>query len=239
MKIIQSLFVNQAALNTTELKSANQEQQLQSQPKKDTYTPSQKEPLWRYSVKEVKTSISLNITSLGTFKQPNWNIIPTKGMQTPSQDELVAQIQALAKNKPDSVTGSEQEWQHFWQTKNFLRVQYLSAVSPDRKALHAEAMDVVKKLEEQQPKHTRPLTLVDYLTIQDLKLSIDAAQNQNATVTPVHKTGGGYEYMIGTGEDTLMSSHNGQWYYSKTPLEQIQQDEFNQIFDTAEQSQNF
>lgn len=34
MKIIQSLFVNQAALNTTELKSTNQEEQLQGQPKK-------------------------------------------------------------------------------------------------------------------------------------------------------------------------------------------------------------
>jgi len=228
MKITQSQVIPQ----TTDTQKTNTVKQQTSSPQQlDSYTPTKEQELWGYSVNEVKRF------TRDTFTHPNWNLIPTKGMETPSQEELVAQIQNLARNMPDKETGTKEEWDMFWQQKNQLRVQYLSFVSPDRKALHVGALKVAKKVEEEQPEHVRPLTLVDYLIMDDLDLTLDAETRkmmQNASVIPIHTAGGGYDYEIHYGGEAVMRSFNGSWHFQLTKAELARQDEFNRIFEAAQ-----
>ena len=230
MKITQSQHIQQTA-TTSQVNPTKQ--QLKTAPQLETYTPSQRTALWSYSVNEVTTF------TRNAFTQPNWDLIPTKGMPTPPEHELVAQIQDLARNMPDKEAGTKEEWDLFWNQKYRLMTQYQSAVSPDRKALHAQALKVAKKVEEEQPKHIRPLTLVDYLIIDDLNLTLDPQSKQlmqSATVNPVHKTGGGYEYEVHYGGELVMMSMNGQWGAVLTTAELARNEEFERIFDLAQQA---
>lgn len=231
MKIASLLQTQQVTTATSKDKPTEQETKTTAQ--LETYTPSERTPLSGYSAKEVKT-ITRN-----TFTQPNWDLIPTKGMPTPSQEELVAQIQDLARNMPDKKTGTDQEWDAFWSQKYRLMTQYESAVSPDRKALHAQALKVAKKVEEEQPKHVRPLTLVDYLILDDLDLTLDPESQQlmqNTTITPMHRTGGGYDYQVHYGGELVMMSTYGEWGAVLTKAELARRDEFERIFEKAQQA---
>lgn len=228
MKITQSQVIPQTiAIQKTD----TAKQQTSTQEQLDSYTSAKRQELWGYSVNEVKKIVP------NTFTHPNWNLIPTKGMETPPQEQLVAQIQDLARNVPDKKTGTKEEWDLFWAKKYQLRTQYTSLVSPDRKALHAAALKVAKKVEEEQPKHTRPLTLVDYLIMDDLDLTLEPETRkmmQNASITPIHRTGGGYDYEINYGGQVVMRSINGSWGYDATPAELARQNEFELIFEAAQ-----
>lgn len=226
MKITPTQHVQQSNMAS---KAAATGQQPKAVDKLDQYIPAKKAALWSYSANEVNTFMR------NSFKQPNWDLIPTKGMLTHSQDELVAQIQELARDMPDKKTGTKEQWDNFWNQKYRLMTQYQSAVSPDRKALHAQALKVAKKVEEEQPKHVRPLTLVDYLVMDDLQLKLDPeTQAQGCTVTPIHKTGGGYDYQIDSGGELVMRSINGQWGAVLTTAELKRNEEFERIFEAAQ-----
>lgn len=229
MKITPSQLIQQKEIA---LKTTVTSERIKPTGQLDQYIPTKKAALWSYSASEVQ------IFTRNSFTRPNWDMIPTKGMPTPPQEELVAQIQELARNMPDKETGTREQWDSFWNQKYRLMAQYQSAVSPDRKALHAQALKVAKMVEEEQPKDVRPVTLVDYLVMDDLNIKLDPeaqqAKVQGSTVTPVHKTGGGYDYQIHYGGERVMMSHNGQWGAVLTAAELERNEEFSRIFEASQ-----
>lgn len=72
----------------------------------------------------------------------------------------------------------------------------------------------------------------------DLNLVLDPetqqAKKQGCTVTPVHRTGGGYDYQIHYGGERIMMSQNGQWGAVLTAAEPERKEEFNRIFEAAQ-----
>ena len=194
------------------------------------YSPSTKQSLWGYSMHEVKSKAT------DTFTQPNWDVIPTQGGSAFSDEQLIAQAKQLASNAPDRETATEDEWNAFLAKKERLAVQYISSVSPDRKALHAAALKVAKKVEQEEPDKLRPLTLLDFLIMDDLNLTFDRETREllkKSKITSIARGDGGFDYNVKYDDEVVLKSVNGQWTYELTGAEQQRQQQFEQIFQEA------
>ena len=82
------------------------------------------------------------ITS-GSNGEPNWSYIPSKGKSTKTQTEFVSEIKKLAQKAANTTSKTELESIHRQRTK--LCAEYISDVSPDRKALYQQAKNAVKR----------------------------------------------------------------------------------------------
>lgn len=222
MKITHSLQIQSQPIDGVFKKS----KQSQQTAKHETYSRSIQVPALNYSPNAVAATYSRNLLLPADINKPDWNYIPTKGMKVSSQEELLAQIKALATKEASTPDGRLND------QFNRLYAQYLSSVSPDRKALHKQAMKVIKQYEAEDPKHTRELTLVDYLNEIDENLTKNATQlaGGTGTVSSIINSRGGYDYEVNVGGQTLMSSVNGHWQYGKTPAEEQKSKEFYQIY---------
>lgn len=236
MKITHVFSSQRSSVNAT-----NKQEQSDSQKQKsksyDTYTPSQQSPLLNYSVKEVQTMGNPNLLLPGNINKPNWHVIPTKGMDRPSQEELISQIKELAIRYARATSNQEEAFLNTH--KNHLFAQWVSPVSPDRKALYEKAMKAIKKFEEEEPKHMYEMILVDYLNeMDDISMEhmgqTDRKAGGGISIQSSYSTRtGGYDYDVKMGGQTVMGSTNGHWYYSLTPAESLKKDEFYQIYWTA------
>ncbi|KQL18202.1 hypothetical protein ACFFHH_00415 [Cytobacillus solani] len=227
MKITHSLPIQSQTIDSAHKKSKQSQQTVQH----ETYTKSTQEPSWNYSVTEVSATYSRNLLLPTDINKPDWSLIPTKGMQVPSQEELIAQIKALATKMANAPYHKDVDQLHA--QFNRLHTQYLSPVSPDRKALHEQAMRVIKQYEAEKPTQTRELTLVDYLNEMDEIYTKNTTQLAGGTVSSSINSQGGYDYEVKVGGQTLMSSVNGHWLYGKTPAEEQKSKEFYQIYWSA------
>ncbi|WP_107948004.1 hypothetical protein [Lysinibacillus parviboronicapiens] len=195
--------------------------------------------LWNYSVHEVGKTSTINPVSsrLNGLNTPNWDVIPTKGMNVPPQDELINQMREVARRtalaaKSARRNGDESTAINLQIEK--LLAQYISPVSPDRKALHQQAMKAIKKHESEN--HMTPVgdpSLVDYLNKMD---NIPTATNKSLSlsgggiVRPTMNSLGGYDYDVMVGGHTLLASVNGNWHYGLTPAESMKEKEFYQMY---------
>ena len=91
-----------------------------------------------YKMKSIKRQNTNN-----DLKSPNWNTIPTKGMNVPSDKELEVKIKELARREAHAKT--DREFNEIEQERKQLNAQYLSKVSPDRKALYKDVLEEVNK----------------------------------------------------------------------------------------------
>lgn len=74
--------------------------------------------------------------------EPDWSMIPSAGKSNKSQAEFVSEIKELAQRAANTTSKTELESIHRQRTR--LCAEYISDVSPDRKALYQQAKNAVK-----------------------------------------------------------------------------------------------
>ncbi|KOY82801.1 hypothetical protein I6G82_12650 [Lysinibacillus macroides] len=196
----------------------------------ETYSHSQAaNPLSNYTPNEVGKQATVQSAPLylNNLATPDWDIIPTKGKQAPPPDELIAQMKDIVlKNVlADKTTPIRQI--------EVLLAQYISPVSPDRKALYQKAMKAIKQFEAEKKENATPLgelSLVTHLNNMDFGTEKNIAMSANGIIKPVMNSLGGYDYEVVVGGQTLLTSTNGNWDYVMTPAEQQKRDEFYKIY---------
>ena len=82
--------------------------------------------------------------------EPDWSMIPSAGKSNKSQAEFVAEIKELAQRAANTTSKTELESIHRQRTR--LCAEYISDVSPDRKALYQQAKNAVKRQKNSNPK---------------------------------------------------------------------------------------
>jgi len=180
---------------------------------------------------------SISVNNSDTIKAPNWEVIPYKGMQTPSKDELIKQIKDLATKSAEVVTVGDSAYVNYLEEK--LSAQYLSSVSPDRKTLYKEAIQTIKHQKQNKGNFQGEKTLVDYLNenddIDSLKNGEPSPLSSGGSITPIWNSRGGYDYDVSVDKNTVLSSNQGLggWTFTMTPAELQKQNEFNKIFDNT------
>jgi len=188
------------------------------------------ELLYNYTPNEVGMKANVNLIASCSLNTPNWDIIPTKGMKVPPQDVLISQLKALVEKSVRNTNQDAIEGFHY--ELNKLHAQYISSVSPDRKTLHKQAMQAIKKFESEETTQIREMTLVDYLIKHD---NIQTETNKSLAagggmVRPSINSLGGYDYDVVVGGITVLGSINGQWHYGTTPAEELKSKEFYQLY---------
>ena len=179
----------------------------------------------------------ISVNNSDTIKAPNWEVIPYKGMQTPSKDELIKQIKDLATKSAEVVTVGDSAYVNYLEEK--LSAQYLSSVSPDRKTLYKEAIQTIKHQKQNKGNFQGEKTLVDYLNendgIDSLKNGEPSPLSSGGSITPIWNSRGGYDYDVSVGKNIVLSSNQGLGgcTFTMTPAELEKKNEFNKIFDST------
>ncbi len=187
------------------------------------------ELLYNYTPNEVGMKSNVNLVASRSLNTPNWDIIPTKGMKVPPQDVLISQLKALVEKSVQNTNRDAVEGFHY--EKNKLHAQYISSVSPDRKTLHKQAMQAIKKFESEETTQNREMTLVDYLIKHDnIQLETNNSLAAGGMVRPSINSLGGYDYDVVVGGITILGSTNGQWHYGTTPAEELKSKEFYELY---------
>lgn len=180
---------------------------------------------------------SISFNNLTAIKSPNWELVPYKGMQTPSNDDLLNQIKALATKRAEAVTDTDFAYVNYQEEK--LSAQYLSSVSPDRKTLYKEAVQTIKHQNKKAENFQGEKTLIDYLNENDgaysLKNGKPSPLPSGGSITAIWNSRGGYDYDVSVGGNTVLSSNQGLggWTFTMTPEELQKKNEFNKIFDST------
>lgn len=93
---------------------------------------------------------------------PDWSIIPSSGKSSKSKAEFTDEIKELARKAAETTSKKELEYIHSQRTK--LCAEYMSDVSPDRKALYRQAENALKGQGGNPKCHgSGELTLLDFL----------------------------------------------------------------------------
>lgn len=181
-------------------------------------------------------SISFNNSS--SINAPNWELVPHKGMQTPSKDELIKQIRDLSAKRSKAVTDNDFASLNVQEAK--LSAQYISSVSPDRKTLYHEAAQAIRSQKQNKNYSEGEKTLVDYLNEHDgvrnnLKNGKPSSLSSGGSITPIYNSRGSYDYDVSVGGNVVLSSNQGLggWTFTLTPAELQKKNEFNQIFNNS------
>ncbi|QOX63248.1 hypothetical protein FRZ06_07755 [Anoxybacterium hadale] len=111
-----------------------------------------------------------SLSSLSLFDRVNWDVIPHKGMARPTEQEFDVLMNDLAKALAEArAEKDDAKYKSLSLTKEKVYAQYLSAVSPDRKALVKDASQVINggTRNHQRKKSEEPKNLIDFLNIRD------------------------------------------------------------------------
>ncbi len=181
---------------------------------------------------------SINFDNYGAINAPNWELIPHKGMQSPSKDELIKQIKDLAAKRAEAVTDKDFASVNYQEAR--LSAQYLASVSPDRITLYKEAVQTIRSQKQNKEYSEGEKTLVEYLNIKDgfvspLKNGKPYPLSCGGSITPIYNSRGGYDYDVRVGGNIVLSSNQGLggWTFTMTPAEMGKKNEFNRIFDST------
>ena len=90
------------------------------------------------AVNSVNTKHSMPLSGKG----PDWSIIPSSGKSSKSKAEFTDEIKELARKAANTTSKAELEYIHRRRTE--LCAEYMSDVSPDRKALYRQAENALK-----------------------------------------------------------------------------------------------
>ena len=166
---------------------------------------------------------------------PDWSIIPSSGKSSKSKAEFTDEIKELARKAAETTSKKELEYIHSQRTK--LCAEYMSDVSPDRKALYRQAENALKGQGGNPKCHgSGELTLLDFLEAADGRTE-DLAKKKfilagGGTLTCPILTSGGYGadiYYQGTKVLTYLGSGYG-WACERTPAEREKEREFYGIY---------
>lgn len=205
-------------------------QMAQSTTKTDEFIrSSSKSDLWSYSMKEVKSPIVRSYSTFASIPEPDWRTIPTKGGRTLSDEEMLEQIKSVAQREAlMRHTNNYEQSDSIARIKQYLSTQYISDVSPDRKALYEQAKKISQQGEQEQSKYPLSFTLVDIMCDLD---KIEGFNNNHGTLTTSYTTGYGEDYELNIGEQCVLSTSRGIWQYHSTPLEGMKREEFYKIYE--------
>ncbi|MDE7445222.1 MAG: hypothetical protein K2N15_05875 [Lachnospiraceae bacterium] len=166
---------------------------------------------------------------------PDWSIIPSSRKSSKSKAEFTDEIKELARKAANTTSKAELEAIHRRRTE--LCAEYMSDVSPDRKALYQQAKNALKGQGGNPICHgSGELTLLDFLEAaegRDGKLAEKKfALAGGSTLTCPILTGGGHGadiYYQGTKALTYLGSGYG-WACERTPAEREKEREFYGIY---------
>ena len=166
---------------------------------------------------------------------PDWSIIPSSRKSSKSPAEFTDEIKELARKAANTTSKAELEAIHRRRTE--LCAEYMSDVSPDRKALYQQAKNALKGQGSNPKCHgSGELTLLDFLEAaegRDGKLAEKKfALAGGGTLTCPILTGGGHGvdiYYQGTKALTYLGSGYG-WACERTPAEREKEREFYGIY---------
>ena len=184
------------------------------------------------TVNSANTKYRMSVSSGGG---PDWSIIPSSGKSSKSKAEFTDEIKELARKAANTTNTAELEYIHRRRTK--LCAEYMSDVSPDRKALYQQAKNALKG-QGSNPKcrGVGELTLLDFLEVAEGRNSNLAekkfALTGGGTLTCPILTGGGHGadiYYQGTKVLTYLGSGYG-WACERTPAEREKEREFYGIY---------
>lgn len=167
--------------------------------------------------------------------EPDWSMIPSAGKSSKSQAEFVSEIKELAQRAANTTSKTELESIHRQRTR--LCAEYISDVSPDRKALYQQAKNAVKSQNgNPKCKGIGELSLLDFL-------ERAGGKNNNLAQKKFALAGGGtLECPILTGEGygadisyqgTKVLTYLGDgygWGCERTPAEREKEREFYGIY---------
>ena len=110
------------------------------------------------TLNSANTKHSMSLSSRG----PDWSLIPSAGKSNKSKAEFADEIKKLARMAAETTSKKELEYIHSQRTK--LCAEYMSDVSPDRKALYQQAENALKGQDGNPKCHgSGELTLLDFL----------------------------------------------------------------------------
>lgn len=169
--------------------------------------------------------------SLSSGEAPDWSIIPSSGKSSKSKAEFTDEIKELARKAANTTNKAELEYIHRRRTE--LCAEYMSDVSPDRKALYRQAENALKgQGGNLKCKGSGELTLLDFLEAADGRTDSLAEKKftlaGGGTLTCPILTSGGYGvdiYCQGTKVLTYLSSGYG-WACERTPAEREKKGSF-------------
>ncbi len=155
----------------------------------------------------------------------DWAMIPSARKSNKSQAEFVDEIKELARRAANTTNKAELEYIHRQRTE--LCAEYMSDVSPDRKALYQQAKKAMQSQSgNPQCQGIGELTLLDFLEAAEGKSSNLAEKKftlagGGTLVCPILTSGGhGADiYYQGTKVLTYLGSGYG-WACERTPAEQ-------------------
>lgn len=183
------------------------------------------------TVNSANTKYHMPLSSGG----PDWSIIPSSGKSSKTKAEFTDEIKELARKAAN--TTSKAELEHIHRRRAELCAEYMSDVSPDRKALYQQAKNALKGQGGNPKCHgSGELTLLDFLEAAEGRIS-NLAEKQFAlagggTLTCPILTGGGHGadiYCQGTKVLTYLGSGYG-WACERTPAEREKEREFYGIY---------
>ena len=184
------------------------------------------------TVNSANTKYRMSVSSGGG---PDWSIIPSSGKSSKSKAEFTDEIKELARKAANTTNKAELESIHRRRTE--LCAEYMSDVSPNRKAIYQQAKNSLKG-QGSNPKCHRSgeLTLLDFLEAAEGRMS-DLAEKKftlagGGTLTCPILTSGGHGadiYYQGTKVLTYLGSGYG-WACERTPAEREKEREFYGIY---------
>lgn len=165
----------------------------------------------------------------------DWAMIPSVRKSNKSQAEFVDEIKELARKAANTTSKAELEYIHRQRTE--LCAEYMSEVSPDRKALYQQAKNAMKSQSGNPKCHgSGELTLLAFLEAAEGKISNLAEKKftlagGGTLVCPI-LTGGGHGadiYYQGTKVLTYLGP-GYEWACERTPAEREKEKEFYGIY---------
>jgi hypothetical protein len=189
-----------------------------------------------------------SISQTSKASSPDWEKIPHKGMERPSEAEFDGKIDELAKELAKARYQNDgSQYESLSAAGDKLRAQYLSLVSPDRKTMAKEASEFMKQSRSDagNKESDKPLNLIDYLNKKD---GI-GEYGENGRSHNVSKSGTGTTVVYGGNDlqpdsfeikgskagQTVMGYASGNWYHINTPEEQSMQKNFLARLNKAEE----
>lgn len=174
------------------------------------------------------------------LQAPNWENIPHKGMKVPSKEELMEQMKE--NGKKTFATTDHDELKALAEQREKLCAQYMSTVSPDRKALYRDAMQVINSTPA--GKQTQAVTIKSFVDVLNEKdgiktnlTNVPASLPSGGSIIAAHTVGGGFEYYVSdTSGKEVMGTSGNKWCYTVTSKELEKSKEIMDVYQSAKKA---
>jgi hypothetical protein len=149
---------------------------------------------------------------------PDWERIPYKGMERPSEAEFNAKIDELAKGLAEARLQNDSiQYENLSLEGDKLRAQYISAVSPDRKSMVKDAAEMMKQAKAGRTDPDASMNLIDHLNKKDGIEVVHSGSDLQPDTFEIKESKMG---------QVVMGYASGNWYHVNTPQEQAMQQTF-------------